>query len=181
MNKAFLRKLTTWSAAIIAIVVGGYLLTSIAPSLFGSLFERAPETGITAPTFSLPDLDGSTVDSSQFYGESIVLLFWTTWNEVSLDELKTLNNLSLNFLRRENASLIAVNSLESEEEVRPVINDLNQQKIVFLLDREGVASEAFNVGTLPHLVAINKNGSIVEELVGPVTQKEIEDVIKKLR
>ncbi len=32
-----------------------------------------------APAFSLPDLEGRTVDLAQFRGKVVLLFFWATW------------------------------------------------------------------------------------------------------
>lgn len=39
----------------------------------------APGQQVAMPTFRLPSVDGSTVDSSTLHGKVVVLRFWATW------------------------------------------------------------------------------------------------------
>lgn len=182
MKKSLLKNLAAWSGAIAVVFFSGYLLlTQIAPSLFGGLFERSSETRMRAPLFVLRDVSGENKALADFLGENVVLLFWTTWNEASFNQLKILSGLPSNLLHSKNVALVAINSLEAEPQVRAAVESLNNAEIVYLLDTDGAASEAHNAGVLPLLVFIDKNGFIVKEVAGPISQKELEGVIKDFR
>lgn len=181
MKESIFKKFAVWGTAVVLIVFGGYLLVRLAPSLFEGLFERRQETRTQAPPFSLPALGGATVNSADFLGRNTVVLFWTTWNETSLDQLEILKSLPPELLRRKDIALFAVNSLEEEPQVTSAAENLDKEKITFLLDEDGAASEAYNAGVLPLTVFIDRNGFIVEEIAGPISRKELERVIKTLR
>ena len=182
MKETILKKFATWSVAVLLIFFGGYLLlTQIAPSLLGGLFEKSSETRMQAPPFVLRDISGGSKGLADFSGKNIVLLFWTTWNEVSFDELKILSNLPSDLLHGKNVALVAVNSLEEGSQVLAAVERFNNKEITYLLDADGAASEAYNAGVLPLLVFVDKNGFIVKKVTGPTAQKNLKSIIKDFR
>jgi len=66
----------------------------------------------------------------------------------------------------------------------PIVEDLSEEfsgKVKFgkinIDDNSGIA-EKYKVQSIPHFVIL-KNGSVVEEMNGAITQQEMSDIIKK--
>ncbi len=55
------------------------ILLSLVLGLLLPLFASAAETSSPAPPFKLPDLDGKSVQLSDFKGKVVLLNFWATW------------------------------------------------------------------------------------------------------
>ncbi len=55
------------------------MILSLAAGLMAQRATAQPEVGGTAPAFSLPDLEGTTVNLSDFSGDLVVLHFGAGW------------------------------------------------------------------------------------------------------
>jgi len=118
------------------------------------------EVELTAPDFSLQDLNKNTVELKDFKNKKPVLLFfWTTWCPFCLKELKALNN-SLFDLSKKGVELLAINTSERENNAKRVAKNYNLVFRVFL-DEDGSVADAFGVYGVPTFVLIDKNGFIV--------------------
>ena len=52
------------------------------------------QTGAEAPAFRLADLSGNEVSIESFKGDNaVIIVFWATWSERSLDELRDVQKL----------------------------------------------------------------------------------------
>ena len=163
-------KIPTWLTALITVAIsalGIYLLVRLAPSLLTNL---EPKTNIQqpqeAPDFILEDTAGGKVKLSDFRGQPVILSFWTSWNEASVEELKTLD--SYGTVQGGGLAIFAVNSLEDKNTVQEIKNRYNLN-LKMLLDADGSVGEAYKIGVLPKTVFVDKGGLIVSEVDGPLS------------
>lgn len=161
-------KIPVWLTTLIAIAIftlGIYFLVSLAPLFLANLGPKIDiQRPRESPGFVLEDAaTGGKVKLSDFRGQPVVLSFWTSWNEVSVEELKTLDSYGV--VENGSLTIFAVNSLEDKGVVQEVKNRYNLN-LNMLLDADGSASEAYKIGVLPKTVFINKGGLIFSEVDG---------------
>lgn len=157
-----------------------YAIQSLAPLFFENL-EPSVETAALKrpPYFQLSDLNGQTIHLSDFRGRIIILTFWTSWNDFSLNQLRTLKT----YWRSDAAgdlSVIAINSMEDLETVKKIaVNE--DLTFPVLLDQEGAAGESYQIGVLPLTIFINKSGLETSRFNRLINFEEIRNQIDSLR
>jgi len=124
------------------------------------------DIGTAAPTFSLPDILGRQVDTSQYLGKSpVVLSFWSIYCDSCVDEMLSLQKLEDKY-QGDGLVIIAVNEdiLVPRDRIRRFIERLEKfrGKITYplLYDEDSRVFNSFGVSTLPTLILIDKNGQI---------------------
>lgn len=179
--------------AIIAVMiaaVGIFLLSQIGGVLISEVIEEikteerqdpdAALKGKTTPYFELPELSGATVKITDFLDGPVVVLFWTTWNQNSADQLKILDD----YVRINGDSLFKVIAIASQEDKSAVSNFISRggYGLTVLLDENGAVGEKYGARNLPTTFFIDKDGFIRDLAVGVINDREIlkkaESVIK---
>ncbi len=71
----------TIAALVLVVALAGFAVTGLAgsPEPFEALGLVRFESGIRAPAFTRPALDGKPVSVSSEAGAATLLVFWTTW------------------------------------------------------------------------------------------------------
>lgn len=123
------------------------------------LRERTP-----APVFSLPDLSGRTVSSSDFAGKVAVLSFGATWCTTCTSELKSLETLQTKFPRDLIVYFIAMDG-RGEKDVKPYM-ERNGRKIPTLLDPKMAIAREHGIRWLPVTLVVDRNGLVVGRAIG---------------
>lgn len=124
--------------------------------------------GPSAPDFSLPTLDGSTVSLSDYEGEKVVLIdFWATTCDPCLAEMPELVKL-YEEKKAQGFEVLAISTdgPETRSQVSQTVSKLN---MIFpiLLDEETEVMDRYNPkGALPFTAVIDRSGSIVLKRVG---------------
>ena len=141
-------------AAAIAAVVGAgmYALSSRGPAL--------------APDFSAPDLKGQAVSLASLRGKVVVVNVWTTWCPPCREEMPSMERLAAHFRGRD-FQLLAVSQDEGDKEkVEAFARDLALSFPV-LLDPQRQVGERYGVWGYPETFIIDRNGYVVERVIGP--------------
>lgn len=131
----------------------------------GSPGEVTAEVKVAAP-----DIEGKMLDDTPFslkekYASHVIMLdFWATWCGPCVMELPVLVKLAEEYQSR-GVALYAVNGGEDVETVRDFLKERNWPLNV-VLDPEGKHAEAYQVGGIPHLVLIDRNGFVRKIHVG---------------
>jgi peroxiredoxin len=118
-----------------------------------------------APSFTLPQLGGGTIDLDQYRGQVVLLNFWATWCEPCQRELPALQAAHERY-GTEGLVIIGVNLADDElrqgttpEQIRAF---LDQYEVTFpiALDVEGKTTDAYRVFPLPTSFFIDPTGQI---------------------
>lgn len=151
------------------------------PTTFGTWLI----TPLDAPDFSLPDLVGNTRTLSSFKGNPVLLYFWTTWSQPSIDLLRRIQGK----LDRINASqlrilAVALDPPASQARVRSLAR-AHRFSFPVLLGTEDVAAiynllfrylfDRHKDLPVPASFLIDEEGSIARVYQGPT---EIDQVLK---
>ncbi|MDR4171945.1 TlpA family protein disulfide reductase [Bacillus nitratireducens] len=141
------------------------------------------EIGKSAPDFELTKLDGAKVKLSDLKGKKVILNFWATWCGPCQQEMPDMEAFYKE--HKENVEILAINYTPSEkgggeEKVR---NFAKEKGITFpiLLDKNIDVTTAYKVITIPTSYFIDTKGVIQDKFIGPMTQKEMEKQVAKLK
>lgn len=175
-------KMPNWLLVAIAFIIlalSAYFIILITSLFLGTLgLQPVDEERIPAPDFALLDVDAQKVTLSDFRGKKVILSFWTTWNEVSLEQLKILHSYHQSILE-DSVVVLAINSQEDGGTIREVLKNI-QIGFPVLLDSEGEVGELYKISVLPLTIFINKSGFESERFIGFMPFQKIQDTVKRL-
>jgi peroxiredoxin len=132
-------------------------------------------TGTPAPNFILSNMTNGKVSNLNFRGSPLVILFWTTWNQLSVDQLDLIDKYLAKFPDTK-LKVLAINSQEDKNLVSSFIKR-GGYKIPIALDGNGGVTESYGAHNLPAIYFIDKGGVINSSSVGHLDE---EGFIRKL-
>jgi peroxiredoxin len=116
---------------------------------------RSPELGKVAPTISLPDLAGATVDLAQFRGEEVGIVFWGPHCDFCAQMLDDLKMLEADSGARR-LLFVSTGSIED--------NQAQGLRSPVLLDRDAKVAKLFGADGTPMAVLIDRDGRIASTM-----------------
>jgi len=157
-------------ALIFSGVVGMYLSDYFGPSDNGVSVQL--ETGQPAPDFELSDKSGKTYLLSSLRGKVVLVNFWATWCPPCRSEMPSMNELYKNYSSGGKFELLAINV---EPEGPGIIEEFSKEyphsfPVVFDLDAK--VQNKYGVFKFPETFIINKDGIIVERVIGAIDWTE---------
>ncbi len=133
-----------------------------------------------APFFDLPDLSGNHVKISDFIGQPLVVVFWSTWNDGAADQMHILDQ----YLSSTDASkgLLKIIAIDSQEERSIVTAFVNRggYGVQTLVDASGAISEEYHIKSLPTTYFIAKDGTIRDAYAGVLSEKMLVDKVEQI-
>jgi AhpC/TSA family len=148
--------------------IGRQIMLALGLIAFGSTAAAAPAIGQAAPAFSLKDLNGKTVQLSDYQGKTVVL----EWHNPGCPFVqKHYDSANMPNLQRKVANdvvWLAVNSTHpGHADHRDAAGYANYMKekgadrIPYLLDSDGKTGRAYSAMTTPHMYIIDRSGQLV--------------------
>ncbi len=144
-------------------------LTTVVPT--DDLADAVP-----AHDFSLPGLAGE-FSLSDHYGDVVVLNFWATWNELSVEGMDAVNEVHADLgsegiavvgIAQDEGGIVVVRDWAGEHSISyPLIADASQ----------AVARQFGEIELLPTTVIIDRQGMIREQHTGILTHDELLDLL----
>ncbi|MFP5470087.1 MAG: TlpA family protein disulfide reductase [Bacteroidia bacterium] len=129
-------------------------------------------------SFSFYDLKNKTsVYSSSLKGKVVVLNYWATWCSSCRRELPYYNKAAMYFADNNNIEFWAVNSGGNTETDEKVLNFINGKNYAFNVALDENSSNILNVGVLPTLAIIDKEGNLRVYHSGFSTAEDLEQYI----
>ena len=151
---------------LLMVGVGIIVLLQTKDSSFKLSGKPLPGKSVPAPDFTLPGLDGQMVRLSDYRGKVVLLNIWATWCPPCVDEMPSMEKL-YQTLKGEGFEILAVSMDESGvQTVRPF---MEKHKLNFpaLTDTEGAVKSLYQTTGVPESFVIDKDGIIVEKIIGP--------------
>ena len=135
--------------------------------------------GAKAPDFTLPSLDGKMVRLADQKGKVVFLNIWATWCPPCVDEMPSMEKLYQQ-LKDEDFAILAVSiDKQGAEAVGPFIKKHNLNFTALIDTKESLKYEYQTTG-IPETFIIDRNGIIVEKVIGP-RDWAAPDVVKYFR
>jgi thiol-disulfide isomerase/thioredoxin len=135
-------------------------------AVFGALLFLLPLIGVAAarlvsqpaPDFALRSFDGQNVRLSEHLGEVVLINFWATWCGPCRQEMPLLDELYAKY-RRAGLVMFSVNIDEQQE---PAVEMARTLKVTYpvLFDARKDVSRAYDVGTMPLTVLVDREGVV---------------------
>jgi peroxiredoxin/outer membrane lipoprotein-sorting protein len=117
--------------------------------------------GTSAGNFTLNDVAGNQFSLSDFRGKTVLLNFWATWCMPCQRELPTLQRI---FEERKDVIVLTVDD-ENAAAIKNFLED-NHYGFPALIDPDRTLFKKFAVHFIPTVLVINREGVIVDEIVG---------------
>lgn len=118
------------------------------------------------PNFSLEDIDGNKVKSSELLGKGpIILDFWATFCGPCMKELPELNNLQMKYDTLITIVCISVDKPKSLSSAKAIIKS-KKYSFITLFDTNKEVQNLFNVKSIPRIFVFDKHGNMVYDHTG---------------
>jgi peroxiredoxin len=155
-------------ALALVLVAGLLLLKAGGPADEVPLVDASPHGSVpqVAPTFSLPDREGTTHGLEQFVGRPVLLNFWATWCPPCLDEMPALQKM-ITALADTDLVVVAISLDENWDVVAPVLQQTGfGSGVLLLLDPDRAVAEQFGTFKVPETYLIDRQGTILHRYQG---------------
>ena len=127
------------------------------------LYKKAPE-------FNIPSIEGRQTSLSDFFGIPTVIVFWSTWNRGSADQISILDEyITQEKVQSSLINILAINSQEDQSIVKSFIRR-GGYTIPVLLDTAGDISQMYNIKDFPTMYFISRNGAVKEIHTGTLNR-----------
>jgi len=181
---------TKWIVMSIIFAIFGILILNLVGRLFirevvqevtleGARSEVSiASIGEKAPYWELADLAGQQSVISDFLGEPMMVTFWTSWNQVSADQIKIFDE----FLAKDSKMLFSVVTINNQEDRGVVSNFMRRggYQVRVLLDESGAVGERYDLKTLPVTYFIDKDGFVRDVFTGSLSEEMLLERIEIL-
>jgi peroxiredoxin len=126
----------------------------------------APRVGHPLPDFTLPDLQGHTVQLSALRGEVVFINIWATWCPPCVEEMPTIQQL-YDRLHAHGLEVLAISIDTLGTQVVGPFMQRHQLTFPALLDPTSSIERLYRIGGVPESFIVDKGGRLVEKVVGP--------------
>ena len=190
MLNTFLQKKYLVPVLFGTVALGGgiILLTSIAGSFITEAtqdvqIEIATTTRAVveekAPSFVLSTLNEKRVALEEYQGKPLVIVFWSSWNTASTDQLSLLDQIPTE--KYPDVQFVAINVQEDKSIVANFIGRSGYRTEI-LLDETGKVAESYRAFSIPATYFIDRAGYIRSIAFGVLSEemllRDIESVIQ---
>ena len=153
-----------WGVLLLTALMAAVAGAAELPPLGHSMNPVSPP--LPAPTFSLPDMDGTEHELGSFRGKVVMLNFWATWCPPCRREMPSMQRLYDKY-RDRGLVVVAVNQWEDPDLVFQFSGGLSlTPEFPILFDRESRIAELYAVKGLPTTYLLDKDGNIRFQAIG---------------
>jgi peroxiredoxin len=140
---------------------------------------------LSAPVFSLPDMNGQKVDLVSFKGQVIILEFWATWCGPCREEIPVLNQLYREYKDR---GLVVIGISLDRKEPQEVKKFLDQLQVDYInvmggeeiLEKYSQIAKLGPIRAIPATFVIDRKGQICQRYLGLTEKGILEEILKPL-
>jgi len=135
--------------------------------------------GTTAPDFRLPDLSGHKVRLEDNRGRPVLIHFWASWCKPCREEMPQIEGV---YKDLQDTGLVVL-GINAGDDLGQAQNFANRHGLSFptLLDRDWITATAYGVTGLPITFFVDRNGVIVDEVMGgTLTRSTLTERLRKL-
>ncbi|REB11180.1 TlpA family protein disulfide reductase [Sporosarcina sp. BI001-red] len=139
------------------------------------------EQGDTPPDLELETLTGDKVRLSDLKGKKVILNFWATWCPPCKAEMPHMENFYKKLKPEDNVELVSVNLTTAENRGQKAVEefaDAYELTFPILLDTEDLGMTDYKVFSIPTTYILRTDGTIDNQIVGPMDEKMMEQLVK---
>lgn len=164
-----MKKTIFWIALVLSLI----LTLSFVACGTGGLESTGTEKVGSAPDFTVSDMQGNTVNLSDFVGKPVVINFWATWCGPCVREMPDFNKA---YAENPDVVFLMVNVTDGVyDTVDKATNYVREQGFAFdiYFDIAGQAVKAYDVSAYPTTVFINAEGDVVSKKTGMISYEKL--------
>jgi cytochrome c biogenesis protein CcmG, thiol:disulfide interchange protein DsbE len=168
------------------VLLGGLAILVLA---FGIVWLQSSKyeplvVGMSAPDFSLPDLQGKKQQLSDYRGKVVFLNFWATWCKPCKEEMPSMQLLWEN-LKKEDFVMLAISMdrVTTTKDIPPFVENLKLTFPIFT-DSWGQTDKRYKLMGVPETYIIDQSGVLREKVIGPrdwTRPESIETIVQLLQ
>ncbi len=144
------------------------------------LAQATTEAESPAPTFSLKNLAGETVNLSDFQGKVVYIDFWASWCGPCRYEMSFSHALQEEFTGNEDVVFMYISLDENEAKWKKAADDLGLKGIILHAPgKEDQVGSDYDIKFIPRYVIIGKDGTLIENQAARPSQKS--EAVKQIR
>lgn len=156
-------------------VTAGLIIILIYGLFFASRPGEIPSAQIQkkAKAFQTETFDGQPISLKQFQGQPVVLNFWASWCVSCRQEAHIIESAWQKYGSR-GAVFIGIAINDTREASLGFIRRYGKTYLLAPDDKTGTISLDYGVTAVPETFLIDRNGIIVDKILGAVTRQDIE-------
>ncbi|MFC0188415.1 thiol-disulfide oxidoreductase ResA [Fictibacillus aquaticus] len=167
-----------WFRSILLALIAAAIGYTVYSSFF--IKERTlVNSGDQAPDFVLTDVNGKEVRLSDYRGKGVFLNFWGTWCKPCEREMPYMER-QFKVYKEQGVEILAVNVGESNIAVED-FRDKYRLTFSIPLDKNRDVTRAYGIGPIPTTLTIDKNGKVVEKTSRSLSNKDIVQMMEKIK
>ena len=140
----------------------------------------SPMTGYRVPPFSLPSFpDSKPISLADYQGKPLLINIWASWCPPCQAETPDLVKAYANY--GDKVRFIGVN-LTSQDSLPDVTTFIRKYGIKYpiVLDTKGTVAQQYQAMSIPTSIFVNRQGIIVDRVVGEITPQILEADLQKI-
>jgi len=138
---------------------------------------RHLDVGDRVPNFTLPSLDGSCVELSEFRGRPLVINFWASWCNPCRDEFPLLAEAR----ERHEDDELEIFGITHDDIVSDSRRFAEEQGASWpmLVDEDNAVADVFRIGQIPQSFFIDASGRVRAHIFGFTSTRDLEAQIRR--
>ena len=153
-----------WLAPVLFVAV--ILVYGLSTRQTADTDQHLPRVGQPLADFTLPDLQGKTVQLAALRGKVVFINVWATWCKPCVDEMPTIQRL-FEQLSPRGLEILAVSLDPLGAQVVVPFMQTYQLTFPALLDTKSQIEKLYGTTGVPESFIVDKQGRLVEKIVGP--------------
>ena len=151
---------------IIILIAGASWTVLSADGINTSANTSAPQTGFTAPDFTLQTPTGESYTLSELRGKAILVNLWATWCPPCRAEMPAIEKMYQEY--KDQGFIVLAIDMTYQDDPFNVVPFTQEYGLTFpiLLEETGNVASAYQLRSLPSSYFINRAGVIAEVVIG---------------
>lgn len=154
-----------WAGRALVAVIAAVFVIDLGAVVSDWDHMRPVGTGVEAPDFRLPRIDArgrigpEQLSLSEHRGRVVLVDFWETWCHPCREAMPVLDRLAAEYAGELELLSVCSDGTRRPVEARRLVDRLAPR--AQLVADSGATADRWGVGTIPHLVVIGRDGSVV--------------------